>query len=155
MSELKPMASLSASLLARKGEARPAIRRAYVPLTAVSPLSAVPEQGNVDNAPGRHDVNSDAHRSASPKGQQHRIAEAFAPSPRQKPELFPKSHKAKAAFTLRLDSDRHLRLRLASAVEGRSAQQIVTEALDAFLDSRPGLDDLMARARTMPPNGAD
>ena len=36
----------------------------------------------------------------------------------------------KAAFTLRLDGDRHLRLRLANAVTGRSAQQIVTAALD-------------------------
>ena len=40
----------------------------------------------------------------------------------------------KAAFTLRLDAERHLRLRLATAVTGRSAQQIVTGALDALLD---------------------
>lgn len=49
---------------------------------------------------------------------------------------------AKAAFTLRLDPERHLKLRLACAVAGRSAQQIVTEALDAFLDSKPELDTL-------------
>ncbi|MET0373577.1 MAG: hypothetical protein ABW128_04880 [Rhizorhabdus sp.] len=61
--------------------------------------------------------------------------------------------KSKAAFTLRLEADRHLRLRLASAVTKRSAQQIVTEALDAYLDNQPGLDILLAQARRMPPNG--
>jgi len=45
--------------------------------------------------------------------------------------------KGRAAFTLRLDSDRHLRLRLASALSGRSAQLLVTEALDAFLETLP------------------
>ncbi len=50
--------------------------------------------------------------------------------------------KAKAAFTLRLDAERHLRLRLACAVTHRSAQQIVSEALDDFLDSLPELDAL-------------
>ena len=48
--------------------------------------------------------------------------------------------KAKAAFTLRHDPDRHLKLRLACAVTHRSAQQIVTEALDQFLGSIPGID---------------
>ena len=41
--------------------------------------------------------------------------------------------KAKAAFTLRLDAKRHLKLRLACAVNGRSAQQLVTDALDHLL----------------------
>lgn len=57
--------------------------------------------------------------------------------PRQAPGL-----KAKAAFTLRLDPDRHLKLRLACAVTHRSAQQIVSEALDEFLKSLPELDAL-------------
>lgn len=46
----------------------------------------------------------------------------------------------KAAFTLRLEQDRHLKLRLACAVTHRSAQQIVTDALDAFLASLPEVD---------------
>ena len=50
--------------------------------------------------------------------------------------------KAKAAFTLRLDPGRHLKLRLACAVTHRSAQQIVTEALDDFLASIPGIDTM-------------
>ncbi|WP_114951462.1 hypothetical protein [Sphingosinicella terrae] len=52
----------------------------------------------------------------------------------------------KAAFTLRLDADRHLRLRLACAVTGRSAQQIVTDALDQALAAIPEIDALAARA---------
>ena len=50
--------------------------------------------------------------------------------------------RAKAAFTLRLDPERHLKLRLACALTRRSAQQLVTEALDDFLDSRPELEAL-------------
>jgi hypothetical protein len=53
-----------------------------------------------------------------------------------------KTAKTKAAFTLRLDNDRHLRLRLASAVTNRSAQHLVTEALDAFLESLTDVDTL-------------
>jgi len=53
----------------------------------------------------------------------------------------------KAAFTLRLDQDRHLRLRLASALHNVSAQVLVTEALDYFLQSLPEVDEL---ARQLP-----
>ena len=53
----------------------------------------------------------------------------------------------KTAFTLRLDAERHLRLRLACAVTGRSAQQIVTGALDEFLGSLP---ELTAMAEQVP-----
>ena len=49
----------------------------------------------------------------------------------------------KAAFTLRLDHDRHLRLRLASALLNSSAQHLVTEALDRFLENVPEVDALM------------
>lgn len=54
--------------------------------------------------------------------------------------------KAKAAFTLRVDPARHLKLRLACAVSGRSAQQIVTDALDALLAQMPELDAMAAKA---------
>ena len=55
--------------------------------------------------------------------------------------------KAKAAFTLRLDPERHLKLRLACAVDGRSAQQIVTDALDQLLERMPELDAMAAKAK--------
>jgi hypothetical protein len=54
--------------------------------------------------------------------------------------------KGKAAFTLRLDPDRHLKLRLACAVDGRSAQMLVTAALDQLLATMPELQDMAAKA---------
>jgi hypothetical protein len=48
----------------------------------------------------------------------------------------------RAAFTLRLDAKRHLKLRLASTVRNRSAQQLVTEALDRFLNDIPEIEAL-------------
>jgi hypothetical protein len=71
-----------------------------------------------------------------------------APAPRRAPR--PRTaagSKGKAAFTLRLDPDRHLRLRLACAVDGRSAQQLVTDALDTLLERMPDLDGLAAKAK--------
>jgi hypothetical protein len=54
--------------------------------------------------------------------------------------------KAKAAFTLRLDAQRHLKLRLACAITGQSAQQLVTEALDQLLGSMPEVESMADRA---------
>lgn len=83
--------------------------------------------------------------------------EAFEPAPQPGPVrtapkakaevvVLPRSRavaaRAKAAFTLRLDPERHLKLRLACALSRRSAQQLVTEALDEFLDSQPELEAL-------------
>jgi len=51
----------------------------------------------------------------------------------------------KAAFTLRLDAERHLRLRLATAVTGRSAQQLVLGALDELLATLPEIEALAVR----------
>ena len=65
-----------------------------------------------------------------------------APRPRAAPGT-----KGKAAFTLRLDPERHLKLRLACAVDGRSAQQIVTDALDQLLERMPEVDGLAERAK--------
>jgi protein-tyrosine-phosphatase len=73
---------------------------------------------------------------------------AFVPAPRTfvRPRVAPGT-KAKAAFTLRLDTDRHLKLRLACAVDGRSAQQLVTDALDQLLERMPDLDGLAQKAK--------
>ncbi|MXP41790.1 hypothetical protein GRI75_09070 [Altererythrobacter soli] len=51
----------------------------------------------------------------------------------------------RAAFTLRLDAERHLKLRLASTMHNCSAQQLVTEALDRFLDEIPEIQSLAAQ----------
>ena len=51
----------------------------------------------------------------------------------------------RAAFTLRLDAKRHLKLRLASTVKNRSAQQLVTAALDKYLADIPEIEALAAQ----------
>ncbi|TRD10828.1 hypothetical protein FGU71_02400 [Erythrobacter insulae] len=53
----------------------------------------------------------------------------------------------RAAFTLRLDPERHLKLRLASTIKGISAQALVTEALDAMLTEFQELDALAERMK--------
>lgn len=76
------------------------------------------------------------------------LAPAVQAAPRRasKPRALPGS-KGKAAFTLRLDPERHLKLRLACAVNGRSAQQLVTDALDQLLDGMPELDAMADKAK--------
>lgn len=54
---------------------------------------------------------------------------------------------ARAAFTLRLDPERHLKLRLACAVSGRSAQMLVTQAVDGLLAAMPELDAMARKAK--------
>ncbi len=73
---------------------------------------------------------------------------APAPAPRRQPrQRAAPGSKGKAAFTLRLDTERHLKLRLACAVDGRSAQLLVTEALDRLLGEMPELDTLANKAK--------
>jgi hypothetical protein len=50
----------------------------------------------------------------------------------------------RAAFTLRLDPERHLKLRLAATMRGISAQALVTGALDALLAEFEELDTIAA-----------
>jgi hypothetical protein len=76
------------------------------------------------------------------------LREVVAPPPVRAPRpRAERGTKAKAAFTLRLDPDRHLKLRLACAVDGRSAQQLVTDALDQLLERMPDLEGLAAKAK--------
>ncbi len=51
----------------------------------------------------------------------------------------------RAAFTLRLDPERHLKLRLAATMQGVSAQVLLTDALDALLAEFKELDHIAAR----------
>ncbi|MDK2766765.1 hypothetical protein [Sphingomonas sp.] len=160
----KPAASLSSGLLARKGQARPAMRpQGFVGLDPGTSLDDL----------GWNDMGSDLPPAPTYEPvppvltQRQTLVEEFAPPPQPvaapvapEPETPARpvstataarigrevgARKGKAAFTLRLDHDRHLKLRLASAVTGRSAQVIVTEALDAFLESLPELGALVDR----------
>ncbi len=79
------------------------------------------------------------------------VAPAPTPAPRPVHAAAPTSRravggKAKSAFTLRLDVERHLKLRLACAVTGVSAQILVTRALDALLGTMPELDAMANEA---------
>jgi hypothetical protein len=141
MSQSKPFASLSAGLLARKGAAKPAMRpqlynaqddlgwndMGETPAPVAKPVAAVVpiafSQPAVEEAPAPPVV-----------VQQAALAQTFeAPAPAPRPRAAPGS-RGKSAFTLRLDGERHLRLRLMGAHQHRSAQSLVTEALDRFLD---------------------
>jgi hypothetical protein len=200
ISEPKPFASLSSGLLARKGQARPAMRPqgftgGYASLAGIEDLGWN-DMGHIPEPMADiHPLHEDDQIQPPPEGvppvlaQRHALKQEFEPpvldeavedepeglieasAPQPEPEIVavavgvdtfeprPVSvaaagriaratqHKHKAAFTLRLDEERHLRLRLASAVSGRSAQQIVIGALDAFLESLPEVDEL---ARQLP-----
>lgn len=200
MSEPKPLASLSGVLLARKGLARPAMRRPSMLGTNGNAALAQDDLGwndmgyDVDPDPSApmdydhnfHGTNPLAAAVPDVKHQQDRIAEEYegddepevgfdsfaqeipsvgasmtvvsmtpepvvTPIDRSRSTDAPRSKarskpgmKDKAAFTLRLDGQRHLKLRLACAVRHQSAQQLVTDALDAFLESMPEIAALAA-----------
>ncbi len=118
----KPFAALSAGLLARKGEARPAMR-------AQGYSSPIGEEQLHDL--GWNDMGDE--RPAVVR-QQAAIVREFA-----EPAV---AGARKSAFTLRLDGARHLRLRLVCAARHRSAQQIVIQALDALLADMPEAERL-------------
>lgn len=175
MSEPKPFASLSPSLLARKGAARPAMRPQILPLTAqdrqwmgFGDAVATAEAPAFDTDDlGWNDHGEDVVSAAEvvpiaadplPEPSQPEVlrriesladvlsvpAPAASANRRERGTALKEGRKA--AFTLRLDAARHLRLRLACTLDNRSAQQLVVEALDRFLEAKPGLDDLARRA---------
>lgn len=162
MGEAKPFASLSSGLLARKGQAKPAMRPQGfggfgMSATALEDLgwNDMGFERSTPAAPVRPQVSADVvpfappHQAAAVEEpivetvaevptvvqQREAVEQAFeveAAAPVRAPRAAPGS-KGKAAFTLRLDPDRHLKLRLAAAVKHRSAQAIVVAALDAYL----------------------
>ena len=205
MSESKPFASLSPTLLARKGAARPAMRPQWQPLSnystevplpptedeledlgwndmgeagepaeheldhgssTVVPFGAPDEQlhqspltggvpavvrqqdalvRKVDGA-GQVDRETPAEPSPLIPLAAHRFARDVASSNAAERQSALAAGR-RAAFTLRVDEARHLKLRLACTMQGRSAQQLVTQALDRLLDELPELDDLAKRVR--------
>ena len=159
MPETKSFASLSSGLLARKGGAKPAMR----PQGFGSFGGSLEDLGWNDmghDEPYQHVPTPIDALTPSPKPasapaprvveQQRALEQSFAIEAVAEVVTLPRRAaapaKGKAAFTLRLDPERHLKLRLACALEGRSAQQLVTQALDEFLATRPELDALAERA---------
>ncbi|MBB4630631.1 hypothetical protein [Sphingosinicella soli] len=182
-------ASLSAGLLARKGQARPAMRpQGYGfasdddlgwndmggdMLTAEQRVALMPAQPMHFQPRSAADIDTAVPSPVA--AQQQAIAEEFAaaaaavstaepaddqpevavveplPMPVAAPVAIPSitvapaqtahrpramaGSKAKAAFTLRLDPERHMKLRLACVYANQSAQQLVTAALDEYLST--------------------
>lgn len=109
------------------------------PVAEAEPPVVVEQQRDLANQFGAGSGKSDAGPSTPPKPQAVAKARKEVKLPRSR---VASGAKAKAAFTLRLDPERHLRLRLACALTGRSAQVLVTEALDTYLEAVDGLDDV-------------
>ena len=105
------------------------------------------EEGeDFDETAELYEPDEDAEPPAAPVAKITRAPIAVeSPQRAARPRAAPGS-KGKAAFTLRLDPERHLKLRLACAVGGRSAQRLVTDALDALLASMPELNAMAAKA---------
>lgn len=112
------------------------------PVEAAPVESAPVEAAPVEAAPIEEAVVAKFDAAVAAPVTVHAKAPRAAPRPRAAP-----GSKAKAAFTLRLDPQRHLKLRLACAVDGRSAQQLVTDALDQLLERMPEVDGLAAKAK--------
>jgi hypothetical protein len=84
---------------------------------------------------------------ASPRPAKPAAAIAVVETPARAVESIVDVASRRAAFTLRLDAKRHLKLRLASTVKNRSAQQLVTQALDKFLAEIPEIEALAAQLK--------
>ena len=156
MSEPKSFASLSPTLLARKGGARPAMRPQLGPIGGDALARQLDDLGWNDMG---HDVDEPVlqHSAEVVSIAPDSLAPVYAPVPevvRQRREAARRVGAARrsaladgrrAAFTLRVDAERHLKLRLACALRNRSAQQLVTDALDQLLDDLPDVADLAAQ----------
>ncbi len=175
MSEPKPLASLSPTLLARKGGAKPAMRpQLHYPDSLARTASLEDDLGWNDMG----DESPAAIESAAPavpaeivpikakvelpvepvkpavvRHQEEIARQVIAPAPAEttakrqpaKPRRSALEAGRRAAFTLRLDAERHLKLRLACTIRNRSAQQLVTEALDQLIEDLPDLATLAAQ----------
>ena len=109
MPEPRPLAALTASLLARKGQARPAVRPAFMPRAVPEPVPTVVQQ--------------QARLASLYSPVEH---ELYAPPERELGER-------RIALTLRLDDARHLQLKLLAARRRTSAQALLVDALDETL----------------------
>lgn len=156
--EARMPASLTADLLARRGTARPAMRR---PALAV-PTPRLPVSEDL----GWNDTGEEiAPQQAAPvapsapvqpvsylpiidqlKALAERIARPARARPSSLAEIVPESGR-KSAFTLRLDADRQLYLRILSAMSHRSAQQLMVSALDSLVAENPEVREAAARIK--------
>ena len=164
-------ASLGPTLLARKGGAKPAMRPQLAPLVNDgAELAALADEQledlgwndmGEDDAPAKtaevvhltpgkpvddvEEVELDEPEVRKLREElAERVEQATKPAAPRKSAL---KRGKRAAFTLRLDADRHLKLRLASTMSGKSAQALVTSALDALLGEFDELDSLAEKMK--------
>jgi hypothetical protein len=164
MTEPKTFASLTPTLLARKGGAKPAMRPQLAPLHQFHEATArqFDDLGWNDmgqefdeaapEAPPREAEIVQLNGAAHGEPQVPEVLRQRASASASIARLDGKRRSAlaegrRAAFTLRLDAERHLRLRLACTIDNRSAQQVVTEALDKLLAEMPEVTALAERVR--------
>lgn len=128
---MKGVAQLSGRLLARKGEATPVARVDVATLGGEMPPRRRPPQSFGNRSP---DVEEAQARRGGGEHAPH--------GSRELPQASGHRGQAKRyAFTLRLDPERHRRLRLLSARLDRSAQAILVDALDELLQDYAKTDD--------------
>ena len=161
MSEPKPLASLSSSLLARKGGAKPAMRRQGMAF----PTGSDHENEDLGWNDMGYDTNPD-HEAVQPGAHNGEEVEQYHYNPLAGaiPEVVPAVRKQQEEIAAKLSQHptrqeeaaaapepKALKLRLATAVKNVSAQQLVTKAVDEYLKSIPELEDLAGR---IPSRGA-
>jgi hypothetical protein len=140
VNENSAFASLGPMLLARKGTAKPAMRAQLTQNDRVAELGDdFDDLAASQSALGWDDMGHDEQVVRLPVAHaRHRAA--VPATPRRKAV----EQGRRAAFTLRLDAERHLKLRLAATIQGCSSQELVTQALDQLLDSISELDSIAA-----------
>ena len=171
MNEPKAYASLSSGLLARKGGAKPAMRPQgfthfggniedlgwndmggevesydHVPssIAALTPApnGRTPVEPGAASEPAPEPVEELTLEPPVVVEQQRALEESFAPAELKAEPVAEEPVEAEAPAPLPAAKPR---LRLACAVTGKSAQQLVTGALDEFLSSLPEVEELAGR----------
>ena len=139
------VAVLHSGLLARKGEARPMAVFAAPPPAAPEPVAPPPQA--VPTAEVYPQVAKSGH-SSDTKGPQPDVS---CPNIKLPPEFASEGKKSKSGprteLHARLANTSHKRLKIASARLGRSQQEIVSAAIDAYLDYIEG--DVLNGCRCM------
>jgi hypothetical protein len=145
----KPVASLSGSLLTSKGGARPGQRydnevtEVYQSRRRIT-LNAERVRDISDFLGTKDDVQNSVSDDETAVLVQPAIIEempegtaTLAVSPWREGDKLPGARaaggKARVAYTVRLDADRHTKLRFTAASQHRSAQQVMVDALDRYL----------------------
>ncbi|MGB7373824.1 hypothetical protein [Pontixanthobacter sp.] len=135
---------------AGQADTAPPLRRSGAAASLPDPAPVSGPTPDPDAAPSSEPAATSAALVSGPASEQKvpQISEQTARKTRSKRVRRPALERGKrAAFTLRLDAQRHLKLRLACTLRNRSAQQLVTEALDQLLGQMNDVDTLAAHVR--------